>query len=187
MAEWFEGYEDAAGRRDAQLRARRHLIVFALASGAVVAGAPVAAFAWPAASMAVAVAAGALLAAHAGWTVWQLARIRRTVWRLDLSVHHVVGHDASGGRRVLAWADVTWVDVGDAGIDLVGRRMGRRVRLVVPPSFPDHGRIGHRVVRYAEAFSRPVFVDGRPWQALGIGTLLADPTRHPAGQHPPAG
>ena len=183
MAEWFEVYEDVAARRAAQLQMQRHMIVFALVSGAVVAGAPVAAFAWPAASLAVAVAAGALLAAHAGWLGWRVARLRRTVWRLDLSVHHLVGHDASGARRVLAWADVTWVDLGDAGIDVMGRRMGRRVRVVVPPGFPDHGRIGHRVVRYAEAFARPVFVDGRPWQALGIDTLrpLLEPRRHPAG------
>ena len=187
MAEWFEVYEDAAGRRASRLRARQHMLVFALASGAVVAGAPLAAFAWPAWSVAAAGVAGVLLGGHAAFVVWHLARIRRTVWRLDLSVHHVVGHDASGGRRVLAWADVTWVDLSDAGIDIVGRRMGRRVRLVVPASFPDHGRVGHRVVRYAEAFSRPVFVDGRPWQSLGIDTLLPDPRRHRAGPRPPAG
>ncbi|HEX8299476.1 MAG TPA: hypothetical protein VF594_09990, partial [Rubricoccaceae bacterium] len=90
---------------------------------------------------------------------------------LDLSVHHAVGHDVAGRRRVLAWNDVTWVDVGDAGIDVVGRRMGRRVRFVLPPQFPDHAHVGHRVVRYAEAFGRPVFVDGRPADALDIGPL----------------
>ncbi len=171
MAEWFEVYEDAAGRTSAQARLRRLAVGFALASGAVVAGAPVAALTWPTRSLAVAVAAGVLITGHAAWLAWHVARTRRAVWRLDVSVHHIVGHDASGLRRVLAWPDVTWVDVGDAGVEVVGRRMGRRVRFVVPASFPDFPHIGNRVVRYAEAFRRPVYVDGRPTDALGIDSL----------------
>ncbi len=182
MAEWFEVYEDARALAAAQARLRSAAVLFALVSGAVIAGAPVAALAWPAYSPVVAAVAFALLAAHAGVFVWQMRRQRRQVWRLDLSVHHVVGHDASGARRVLAWGDVTWVDVGDH-VEVVGRRMGRRVRFVLPASFPDHAHVGHRVVRYAEAFGRPVYVDGRPPETLDIDPLrqilngTAAPTR----------
>ena len=171
MAEWFEVYEDAVARTAAEQHVRRLAVGFALASGALVAAAPVLALAWPAWSLAVALGALALLVGHAAWLVWRVRRARRAVWRLDLSVHHVVGHDAGGRRRVLAWGDVAWVDVGDAGIDVVGRRMGRRVRFVLPASFPDHAHVGHRVVRYAEAFGRPVFVDGRPAETLDISPL----------------
>ena len=171
MAEWFEEYDDEAGRRASQLRTRRLVVVFALVSGAVVAGAPVGALIWPRGSAAVAGVGAAILVGHGGWLVWQLVRTRRAVWRIALSVHHIVAHDATGLRRVLAWADVSWVDVGAAGIDVVGRRMGRRVRIVVPPAFPGYGRVGHRLVTYAEAFRRPVYLDGRPWQSLGIDTL----------------
>lgn len=171
MAEWFEVYEDAAGLSAAQMRLRRLAVGFALASGAIVAGAPVAALTWPTHSLAVAVAAGTLVSGHVAWLVWHAARARRDVWRLDVSVHHVVGHDVSRQRRVLAWPDVAWVDVGDAGVEIVGRRMGRRVRFVVPAAFPDFPHIGNRVVRYAEAFRRPVYVDGRPTEALRIDSL----------------
>ena len=171
MAEWFEVYEDAVGLEAARSRLRRLAIGFALASGALVAGAPVAAVTWPRHSLAVALAAGALLIGHGLWLSVRVARIRRAVWRLDVSVHHVVGHDVSGLRRVLGWADVTWVDVSGMGVEVVGRRMGRRVSFVVPASFPDFPHIGNRVVRYAEAFRRPVFVDGRPTEALSIDAL----------------
>ncbi|HEX9950416.1 MAG TPA: hypothetical protein VGB53_01495 [Rubricoccaceae bacterium] len=170
MAEWFEVYEDAAARTAAEQHVRRLAVGFALASGALVAAAPVTALAWPGWSMAVALATLALLVGHAAWLVWQVRRARRAVWRLDLSVHHVVGHDVGGRRCVLAWSDVTWIDVGE-GIDVVGRRLGRRVRFVLPPTFPDHAHVGHRIVRYAEAFGRPVFVDGRPAEALDISPL----------------
>lgn len=180
MAEWFEVYEDAPARVAADLRQRRLVAGFALVAGAVVAGAPVVALAWPAHSLAVALAAGTVLVAYAGWLGWRLSRMRRSVWRLDLSVHHAVGHDLSGARRVLGWADVTYVDVSDAGIEVMGRRMGRRVQFVLPPSFPDHGRIGHRVVRYAEAFGRPVFVDGRALDALDVRSLVDAPPRKAA-------
>ena len=177
MAEWFEVYEDAPGRRATSFRQRRLVVGFALASGAIVALAPVAALAWPAHSLAVAVVAALLLSGYAAWLVRRLVALRRTVWRLDLSVYHVVGHDASGARRVLAWADVTYVDVADGGLEVTGRRMGRRVQFVVPPGFPDEGRVAHRVVRYAEAFRRPVYVDGRAVESLDVRALVGAGTR----------
>ncbi len=186
MAEWFEVYEDAAGLSAAQMRLRRLAVGFALASGAIVAGAPVAALTWPTHSLAVAVAAGTLVSGHVAWLVWHAARARRDVWRLDVSVHHVVGHDVSRQRRVLAWPDVAWVDVGDAGVEIVGRRMGRRVRFVVPAAFPDFTRTsGNRVVRYAEAF-RPPRLRGRPADR-GASHRLAATERQPAGAAGAAG
>jgi hypothetical protein len=177
MAEWFEVYEDEAGLVASRLRSRRIVLGFALVSGAVVAGAPVAALTWPAWSAAVAGVAAAVLVGHAGWLVWQLARVRRAVWRVELSVHHVVGHDATGARHVLAWPEVRWVNLDDFGVGVAGRRQGRRVQFRIPASFPDYGRLGHRVVSYAEALGRPVYVDGRAWQALGLGPLLPLLTR----------
>jgi hypothetical protein len=177
MAEWFEVYEDGAGLAASRRRARRLVLGLALVSGAVVAGAPVAALAWPEWSAAVAGGAAVVLAGHAGWLGWRLARIRRAVWRVELSVHHVVGHDVTGARRVLAWPDVRWVNLDDAGVGVAGRRRGRRVQFLVPATFPDYGRLGHRVVSYAEALGRPVYVDGRAWQALGLGPLLPLLTR----------
>ena len=177
MAEWFEVYEDDAGRAAAETRQRRLMAGFALASGAVIAAAPVAALTWPARSLTVAIGAAVLLVGHAAWLAWRLVRLRRTVWRLDLSVHHVVGHDGGGARRVLGWSEVSWVDLTDAGIAIVGRRMGRRVVLVVPTSFPDHGRIGHRLVTYAQAFGRPIYVDGRALEALDVSALLPPAAR----------
>ena len=182
MAEWFEVYEDGAGLAASQRRSRRLVLGFALVSGPVVAGAPVAALAWPAGSTVVAVVAAAVLCGHGGWLGWQLARMRRVVWRVELSVHHVVGHDVTGSRRVLAWDDVRWVNLDDAGAAVAGRRRGRRVEFRVPASFPDYGRVGHRMVSYAEALRRPVYVDGRAWHALRLDPLLPllSPRRQPA-------
>lgn len=179
MAEWYQVYSDDAVLRGAHRGARRVILAFALLSGVLVAAAPAAAVAWPGQAGAVVLLCGAGLSVYAVWAIRRLSGLYHCVWRVDLSVHGAVGHGAGGRRTSLAWTALDRVDVSDEGLALSGRdETGHPVRLVVAASMPEFAALSHRVVEYAEAFRRPICVDGQPWEALDLTVLY--PSIRPA-------
>ena len=173
MAEWFEVYNAKGVLRRARRRANRLVWIYALVSGALVAAAPVAALLLPTGGIYVAVGCAAVLLAHGVWLIARLRRLHGTLWRIDLSVHRALGFDTGRRSWALVWSDVHRVDVSRRGIELVGRTHGSWVRLRVPASFPQYVALAHRVVEYAEAHGRPVWVDGQPWQSIELADLVS--------------
>lgn len=175
MAGWSERFEDRATRGAMQLRAQRLVVWFALASGGIIAAAPLLALRLPDVSGAVALGCGLALATHAAWLLRQLSRVQGAPWRVELSATGVAVTDAAGRRRAFVWPDVVRVDVSKAGVTVVGA--GRLGRLHVPADFAGYTGLAHRLVRYAEATRRPVCVDGVPWEALpltDVSTVLRE-------------
>lgn len=174
MAEWFQVFDDERVLVRVRGRVRRRLVVFALVSGALVAAAPLSTVLWPEYAGPAAVGCGLALTAYAGWLLATLGRLHRRLWRLELSVRRAVGHDAGGRRVSVAWPDLAHADVRTDGLVLAGRDgSGRRARLHVTRAMPGFDALSRRAVEYAEAFGRPVLVDGRPLEALPIGGLCA--------------
>lgn len=171
MAEWFEVYNAKSVLVRARRRARRLMWTYAAVSGALIAVAPVAVFVLPRGGFAVAVVSAIGLVAYGIWVVVRLNHIHRKLWRLDVSVHRALGFDTGRRSRALTWSNVEKVEVDAAGITLIGRTHGSWVRLRVPTSFPRYTSLSHRVVEYAEAHGRPIWVDGKPWQMLDLETL----------------
>lgn len=95
----------------------------------------------------------------------RLGRLRRVMWCVKLSDRRVVGYDYARRRITLDWLDVRRVALTRHGLVLVGP--GRR-GIEVPALFPDYAALAHQVVRHAEFYDVPVFVDGRPWEALDV-------------------
>lgn len=172
MAEWFQVFDDDRVLVRARARVRRRVVVFALVSGALVSAAPIAAVFWPDHAGSLAAACGVALVAYAGWLLVGLARLHRRLWRLELSVRRAVGHDAGGRRVSLAWTDLAFVDLRDDRLVLAGRdATGRRVRLSVGVQTPQFDVLARRAVEYAEAYCRPVHLDGRPLDAVSLAGL----------------
>ena len=172
MAGWSQTYDDDGALDRARARARRLVVVFALASGALVSAAPLATVVWRAHAGAVALTCGALLTALAATVLVRLAREHRRLWRVELSVRQVVGHDAAGRRRALPWARVSRVDVSSAGLVVSGAdERGRRVRIEAPASMAPFTALAHRAVEYAEAHGREVCVEGCPLDRLDLVAL----------------
>lgn len=171
MAEWFEVYNAKGVLVRARRRARRLMWTYALVSAVLIAVAPVAAFVLPRGGFAVAVLSAVVLVAYGIWLILRLNHIHRTLWRFDVSVHRALGFDTGRRSRALTWSNVQQVEVEDSGLTLVGRTHGSWVRLRIPRSFPRYTALAHRVVDYAEAHNRPVWVDGQPWQLLDVETL----------------
>ena len=171
MAEWFEVYDSKRVLIRARRRATRLVWIFALISGALVAAAPVAVFVFPDVGVAVAGTCGIGLVLYGIWMIARLSQIHGKLWRIDLSVHRALGFDTGRRSRALAWPNVHQVDIDDSGLLLVGRTHGAWVRLQIPSTFPHYTALSHRVVEYAEAHDRPVWVDGKPWQSLDLEVL----------------
>jgi hypothetical protein len=116
-----------------------------------------------------AMAAGVVAAAAAAWLVAGLRAIRDLVWRVKLSVRRVIGYDLTQQRVSLVWGDVDCLEIDRRGILIRGRdETGTPSRLRVPPAFPEFSALSHRLVDYAEAYGRPIYVDGRPWQLIDL-------------------
>ena len=175
MAEWFQVFDDERVLVSVRTEARRLVIAFALVSGALVALAPLSTLVAPAYAGFVALGCGAALTAYAAWLLRRLGQLHGRLWRIELSFRRVVAHDAGGRRVSLAWRALDHIDVRADGVVLSGRTdLGRRVRVRVSASMPQFASLGHRAVEYAEAFGRPVWVEGRPWEAIDVAEI------HPA-------
>lgn len=178
MADWSQVYDDDLALDDARSRVRRLVIGFALLSGALVSAAPLATVVGGAQAHVMAAACGVLLTVSAVVVTVRLAREHRRIWRVELSVHHAVGHDAVGRRRALPWSGVEAVDVTAGGIVISGLdEGGHRARLLAPIGMPDYTALAHRAVEYAEAHGRAVWVDGEPVDAIDLALL--DPSLRP--------
>ncbi len=179
MAEWFEVFDDERVLAAARRRTRHAVVAFALGSLLSVAGALLAAVAWPHEVVAWPhAAAGAalggvlLLTTLAVGTLRRLTRLHRTLWKVELSVGRIVGHDVGGRRVSVPWTAVDALDVQSDGLAVTGHDdAGHPVHLVVPASISQFTVFGHRAVGYAEAFGRPLWVDGQPWQRLDLAEL----------------
>ena len=175
MAEWCEVFSDERVRALVRARARRLVVGFALASGFLVAAAPLVTVWWPPIAGPAALTCGVVLTALAVVTLRRLARLHRMLWRVELSVGRVVAHDVGGRRVSVVWPALDAVDVRHDGIAFAGRDGGgRRVRFVVPRTLPQFTALGHRAVEYAEAFGRPLWVDGQPWDRLDVSDVVRD-------------
>lgn len=171
MAEWFEVYDAKGVLRRARRRASRLVWTYALVSGVLIAAAPVAMFVLPRGGMPVAGLCAFGLVGYGIWLMIRLNQIHRKLWRFDVSVHRALGYDTGRRSRALTWSNVYQVEVDDSGLTLVGRTHGSWVRLQIPKTFPKYTSLAHRVVDYAEAHDRPVWVDGRPWEMLDLQAL----------------
>lgn len=173
MAEWFQVFDDERVLVRVRARVRRRVVLFALVSGALVTAAPVSTLFVRQHAGLVAAGCGLALVVYAGWLVVGLVRLHRRLWRLELSVRRAVGHDAGGRRVSVAWPDLSHVDLRDDGLVIAGRDGGgRRVRLHVGAETPQFEALARRAVEYAEAFCRPVHLDGRPLDAHSLGALF---------------
>ena len=172
MAEWFQVFDDERVLVSVRTEARRLVVAFALVSGGLVSLAPVSTLVVPAYAGAVALACGAVLTGYAVWLLRRLGRLHGRLWRVELSFRRLVAHDAGGRRVAVSWQALDWIDVRTDGLVLSGRTdLGRRVRLRVSASTPQFASLGHRAVEYAEAFGRPVWVEGQPWEAIDVGAI----------------
>ncbi|MDT7857644.1 hypothetical protein RQM47_13405 [Rubrivirga sp. S365] len=172
MAEWFQVFDDERVLVSVRTRARRLVVAFALVSGGLVALAPLSTLVAPAHAGLAALACGVVLTAYAAWLLRRLGRLHRRLWRIELSFRRAVAHDAGGRRVALAWQALDQIDVRTDGLVLSGRTtLGRRVRLHVAASMPQFARFAHRAVEYAEAFGRPVWVEGQPWEAIDVTSI----------------
>ena len=172
MSTWSQVFDDDRALAEARGRARGLVVGFALVSGALVSAAPMAALSMEASGAGVALVCGALLTLGAVVVVVRLAREHRRLWRVELSVGRVVGHDAAGRRVALAWGAVDRVDVTTAGLVVTGRdEGGHRGRLAIAAAMPAFTALAHRAVEYAEAHGRTVCVDGCPVARLDLGAL----------------
>lgn len=172
MAEWSQVFDNERVLTAVRRRARRVVMAFALASGGIVAAAPLSTLVWPEAAAAAAVGCGAVLTVWAAWVLRHLSHLHRTLWRVELSVGRVVGHDVGGRRVSIAWSALSAVDVRSGELVLSGRDdQGRRTRLAIPGSMPHFTTCARRAVEYAEAFGRPIHVEGQPWERLALDSL----------------
>jgi len=166
MPEWYEVFEDERGLRETRVGIGQRAVAFGI--GGVLLG--LSAFVLPAGGgEQVALGAGLLAVASAAWLVQGLREIRDRVWCVKVSARRVVGYDLAQQRMAVDWGDVDCVEIDRRGVMVRGRdEAGTPCRLRIAPSFPDYTALSHRFVEYAEMHTRPVYLDGRPWQLLDL-------------------
>lgn len=119
-------------------------------------------------SVPLAAALGLIALGWSGFTSWCLhrsRRLRRLVWCVKLSDREIVGYDYARRKSSLDWLDVEYIDIREAALEIVGRS---DVHLEISHLFPEFTELSHRIVRYGDFYSIPVFINGRPWQQLDV-------------------
>ena len=167
---WHEVFDNQDALLLSRQRVRGLTRRYAFAALVVALGAPLAIIHLPGGAWMATVAAVALIAAGV-WLALALRRLHGIAWCVRLSFHELVA-DFGRRRTAFRWEELQRVELDDDGLLLIGPDTGgalRRLRL--PDSFPDYVRLSHRVVEYAEAHRRPVYLDGRPWQLLDVDAL----------------
>jgi hypothetical protein len=185
MYGWSDTYDDETVRTAARRSANGMMVRFALVSGALVALAPVSTLLVPSMGLILPAACLLVLVVHAGILAVRLRRVHNVVWRIEMSIHGVTLIEAGGLRRRSAWQQVERVDVRTCGIEVVLRPEARRAagRMLVPESFRGHAALARRLLDYAEATNVAVWVEGQPWQEVGLAAVyesLKTPPRRPA-------
>ncbi len=107
--------------------------------------------------------------ATAWWTARRLRQLRRLVWCVKLSENRIVGYDYTRRKTVLDWRKVERLELTRHGLIVVGPD---ECSLEIPHLFPEYATLSHRIVRYADAYGIPIFVNGRPWEDLDVYALF---------------
>jgi hypothetical protein len=170
MATWYEVYDNQDALLATRRRVRRTTKRYGMTSAALAVAAPLVIFHAPGGPW-VAVGAAAVLVALGVVVLRELRALHDVAWCVRLSFHGLVA-DLGGRRTAIPWSEVARVEVDDEGLLIVGtEERGAPWHLRIPCAFPRYACLSHRVVEYAEAHGRPLFVDGRPWQLLDLHAL----------------
>jgi len=171
MAEWYEVFDHVAVLRTMRARVGRLATLAVFGTAPLVVLVPAVFYLVPGAAVAAAVAlVGMTLAAL--YVARELGALRGVVWCVELSARRLAGYDYRRRRVSLRWPAVERVEIDAAGLVIAGRdERGESHRLRIPASFPDFSRLSHRLVEYAEAYGRPLYVDGRPWASVDVYRL----------------
>ena len=176
MSTWYEVYDNQDALLLSRQRVRQLTRRYGLASLAVALTAPLVVLHVPGGAW-VALAAAVLLAAAGLLVLRALRALHAVAWCVRLSFHGLLA-DFGRRRTAMRWEEVARVALDDEGLLVLGTdEDGAARRLRIPLDFPRYAHLSHRVVEYAEAHGRPIFVDGRPWQLLDLHALypfLAD-------------
>lgn len=176
MAAWYEVFDNQDALLESRHRVWRLTRGYAFVAIGLAVAAPLAVLHAPGGPWLAAF--GALALVGAGLFVLRALRMLHGVaWCVRLSFHGLVA-DFGQRRTAMRWSQVSRVEVDDEGLTVVGSdEEGVVMRLRLPGTFPRYTQLSHRVVEYAEAHRRPLFVDGKPWQLLDLQVLypfLAD-------------
>lgn len=117
------------------------------------------------------------------WTVYRLRRLRRIVWCIKISDRHVVGYDYHRRRTIIDWIRVQRIELTKHGLTLV---TDDHQRLEIPHLFSDYGPLSHSLLRAAEVYETPIYVDGKPWEELDVYSLYPFLPEQTTGSPPPA-
>jgi hypothetical protein len=170
MATWYEVYDNQDALLATRRRVRQMTARYGSASAVVAVAAPVVILLVPGGPW-VAVGSAAVLVVAGGVVLRALRELHDVAWCVRLSFHGLVA-DFGRRRTAMRWSEASRVEIDDEGLLIVGTDEGSAVRrLRVPHTFPRYAALSHRVVEYAEAHGRPIFVDGRPWQLLDLHAL----------------
>ncbi|HLT47080.1 MAG TPA: hypothetical protein VK002_07615 [Rubricoccaceae bacterium] len=176
MPTWYETYDNQDALLATRQRVSRLTTRYGMAAVTVALSAPLVILHVPHGPW-VAVGTAAALALAGLFVLRALRTLHAVAWCVRLSFQGMVT-DFGQRRTAMRWSEVARVELDDEGLVVVGTDEGgtaRRFR--IPHDFPRYAHLSHRVVEYAEAHGRPVFVDGRPWQLLDLHALypfLAD-------------
>lgn len=164
MSAWYEVYDNV----DVQLMTRKRAAAMTLmVTLAIMFSIAVLAMGLEG-SIPMVAALGLIALGWSGFTWWCLhrrRRLRRLVWCVKLSDREIVGYDYARRKSSLDWLDVERIDVQEAALVIVGRG---DVCLEIAHLFPEFTELSHRIIRYGDFYSIPVFIDGRPWQQLDV-------------------
>lgn len=120
-------------------------------------------------------AAGLLCLAWGSLTAWaalRLYRLQHQVWRLHLSESRLIGYDYGRHAWTIDWMHVDRLNLTDEGLR-VETLDGRH--LLVPSWHADFSALGHALLDYAEHLGCPLYLNGRPFEAVDLRTLLPLP------------
>ncbi|MDX1421281.1 MAG: hypothetical protein R3181_15050 [Rubricoccaceae bacterium] len=170
MPTWYEVFDNQDALLSTRQRVRRLSTRYGMASVAVALTAPLVVLHVPGGPW-IALGAAGVLAAAGVYVLRALRALHAVAWCLRLSYQGLLA-DFGRRRTALRWRNVARVEVDDEGLLVLGTDEGGTARrLRIPLAFPRYAHLSHRVVEYAEAHRRPIFVDGRPWQLLDLRAL----------------
>ncbi len=124
--------------------------------------------------------AGVLCLGWGGLTAWaalRLYRLQQHIWRLQLSATALTGYDYGRHAWRIDWGLLDHVELTDHDLRLTTRD-GRR--FIIPGHHTDFSELGHALVEQAERLGCPLYVNGRPFEAIDIRTLLPPDITLPA-------
>lgn len=99
------------------------------------------------------------------WCLRRNRRLRSLVWCVKLSDREIVGYDYARRKSAIDWLNVERIDVRGEALIVIGRG---NVCLEIAHLFRDFAELSHRIMKYGDLYSIPVYVDGRPWQQLDL-------------------